>query len=186
VRTKLAQLGANDTASVDDAALVAATIRELEPAHVRALAILAGYKQQYPDASGVAAVIEGMAGFRTRMPEKVSGTSGIPRALMGTSDDVADALSATLERQGLVWNDPSDFGAWGLPTTVGGSSHCSKMQKSTPCGSRRPVRRPSRQRMRHGMALLAAEECDWSALFLCVTWSHKRCLTRPLPVKYFR
>jgi hypothetical protein len=64
---------ANDTASVDDAALVAATIRELEPAHVRTLAILAGCKQQYPDASGVAAVIEGMAGFRTRVGPR-SGT----------------------------------------------------------------------------------------------------------------
>lgn len=105
---------ANDTASVDDAELVAATIRELEPAHVRALAILAGYKQQHPDANGVAAVIEGMAGLRTRVPAKVSGTSGILRALMGTSDDVADAVSATLERQGLTWNDPPGFGAWGL------------------------------------------------------------------------
>ncbi len=25
---------------------------------------------------------------------------------MGTSDDVADDVSATLERQGLIWNDP--------------------------------------------------------------------------------
>jgi hypothetical protein len=105
---------ANDTASVDDAGLVAATIRELEPAHVRALAILADFKGRHPDAGGIAAVIEGMAGFRTRTPEKVSGSSGILRALMGTSDDVADAVSATLERQGLVWNDPPGFGAWGI------------------------------------------------------------------------
>ena len=33
---------------------------------------------------------------------------------MGTSDDVADAVSATLERQGLVWNDPPGFGGWGI------------------------------------------------------------------------
>jgi len=57
---------ADDTASVDDAELVVATIGELEPTHVRALAIFAGYKAQNLDATGVAAVIEGMAGLRTR------------------------------------------------------------------------------------------------------------------------
>jgi hypothetical protein len=33
---------------------------------------------------------------------------------MGASADVADSVSATLERQGLVWNDPPGFGAWGI------------------------------------------------------------------------
>lgn len=31
---------------------------------------------------------------------------------MDVSDDVADAVSATLERQGLIWNDPQGFGGW--------------------------------------------------------------------------
>lgn len=105
---------ANDTASVDDAELVAATIRELEPAHVRALAILADYKVHHPDATGAAAVIEGMAGLRTRTPGKASGSSGVLRALMGTANDVSDAVSATLERQGLIWNDPPGFGGWSI------------------------------------------------------------------------
>jgi len=105
---------ANDTATVDDAELVASTIRELEPPHVRALAVLGAYKQQNPDASGVAAVIEGMAGFRTRRPGKVSGSSQVLQARMGVSADVADSVSATLEREGLIWNDPPGFGAWGV------------------------------------------------------------------------
>jgi hypothetical protein len=105
---------ANDTASVDDAELVASTIRELQPPHVRALTILADHKMQHPDASGVAAVIEGMAGLRTRGPGKATGSSQILRALMGVADDVADSVSATLERQGLIWNDPPGFGAWGI------------------------------------------------------------------------
>ena len=105
---------ADDTASVDDAELVAATIRELEPAHVRALAVLADYKRQNPDTTGAAAVIEGMAGLRTRTPNKVSGSSGVLQTLMGTANDVADAVSATLERQGLIWNDPPGFGGWSI------------------------------------------------------------------------
>jgi len=105
---------ANDTATVNDAELVASTIRELEPPHVRALAILGNYKQQNPDASGVAAVLEGMAGLRTRGPSKVPGSAQTLRALMGAADDVADAVSATLERQGLIWNDPPGFGGWGI------------------------------------------------------------------------
>ncbi len=103
---------ANDTAAIDDAQLLEATIRDLEPPHVRALAILADYKVEHPDATGVANVIEGMAGLRMRRPEKVTGSSGILRALMGTSDEVGDAVSATLERQGLIWNDPPGFGGW--------------------------------------------------------------------------
>ena len=104
----------DDAASVDDAELVAATIRELEPAHVRALAILADYKRQHPDATRAAAVTESMAGLRTRTPNKVSGSSGVLQALMGTANDVADAVSATLERQGLIWNDPPGFGGWSI------------------------------------------------------------------------
>lgn len=110
---------ANDTASIDDAELVASTIREMEPPHVRALAMLADYKLQYPDANGVAAVLEGMAGLRTRGPGKASGSSQVLRALMGTSPDVADSVSAMLERQGLIWNDPPGFGGWGI-TDYGG------------------------------------------------------------------
>jgi hypothetical protein len=105
---------ANDTATIDDAELVASTIRAMEPPHVRALAILGDYKLQNPDASGVAAVLEGMAGLRTRRPGKVSGSSQVLRALMGVSTDVADSVSATLEREGLLWNDPPGFGAWGI------------------------------------------------------------------------
>jgi hypothetical protein len=105
---------ASDTASIDDAQLVAATIRDLEPPHVRALAILADYKLEYPDATGVASVIEGMAGLRTRKPQKVTGSSEILRARLGASAEVADAVSATLERLGLIWNDPPGFGAWGI------------------------------------------------------------------------
>lgn len=105
---------ANDTATVDDADLVASTIRVLEPPHVRALVILGDYKLQNPDASGVAAVIEGMAGLRTRLPGKVSGSSQVLRVHMGVSADVADSVTATLEREGLVWNDPPGFGAWGI------------------------------------------------------------------------
>jgi hypothetical protein len=41
---------ANDTATVDDAELVASTVHELEAPHVRALAVLGEYKQQNPDA----------------------------------------------------------------------------------------------------------------------------------------
>jgi hypothetical protein len=104
---------ANDTATVDDAELVASTIRVLEPPHVRALVTLGHYKLQNPDASGVAAVIEGMAGLRTRLPGKVSGSSQVLRVHMGVSADVADSVTATLEREGLVWNDPPGFGAWG-------------------------------------------------------------------------
>jgi hypothetical protein len=105
---------ANDTATVDDAELVASTIRELELPHVRALAILGDYKLQNPDASGVAAVLESMAGLRTRQPGKASGSSQVLQALMGVSADVADSVSATVEREGLVWNDPPGFGAWGI------------------------------------------------------------------------
>jgi hypothetical protein len=105
---------ASDIAAIDDAELVAATIRVIEPPHVRALAVLGDYKLQNPDASGVAAVLEGMAGLRVRPPGKESGTSKVLRALMHVSADVADAVSATLEREGLVWNDPPGFGAWGI------------------------------------------------------------------------
>ena len=49
---------ASDTASIDDAQLTAATICDLEPPHVRALTVLAGYKLEHPDATGVASVIE--------------------------------------------------------------------------------------------------------------------------------
>jgi hypothetical protein len=111
---KVVGQAANDTATVDDAELVAATIRELEPAHVRALAVLDEYKGHHPDASGIAAVIEGMAGLRTRRPGRASGSSVVLRTMMGTSDDVADAISATLERQGLIWNDPPGFDAWSI------------------------------------------------------------------------
>ena len=105
---------ASDNASVDEAELVVATIRELEPVHVRALAILGENKRQHPDATGVAAVIEGMAGLRTRRPGRVSGSSTVIRTTMGASDDIADAISATLERQGLIWNDPPGFDAWSI------------------------------------------------------------------------
>jgi hypothetical protein len=76
---------ANDTAVVDDAELVASTIRELEPPHIRALAVLGDYKQQNLNTSGVAAVIEGMAGFRTQRPGKVSRSSQVLQARMGVS-----------------------------------------------------------------------------------------------------
>lgn len=33
---------------------------------------------------------------------------------MGTANDVSDAVSATLERQGLIWNDPPGFGGWSI------------------------------------------------------------------------
>jgi hypothetical protein len=105
---------ASDTASIDDAQLVAATIRDLEPPHVRALTVLADYKLEHPDATGVASVIEGMAGLRVRTPGKVTGSSGVLLALMSISKDVADAVSAALERQGLIWNDPPGFGGWGI------------------------------------------------------------------------
>lgn len=105
---------ASDVAAIDDAELVASTIRVMEPPHVRALAVLGDYKLQHPDASGVAAVLEGMAGLRTRPPGKESGTSKVLQALMRVSADVADYVSATLEREGLVWNDPPGFGAWGI------------------------------------------------------------------------
>lgn len=59
---------ANDTASVNDAELVASTIRELQPPHVRALTILADHKRQHPDATGVAGVIEGMAALSLDPP----------------------------------------------------------------------------------------------------------------------
>jgi hypothetical protein len=81
---------ANDTANVNDAELVASTIRELQPPHVQALTILADHKLQHPDASGAAAVIEGMAGLRTRGPGKATGSAQILRAVMGVADDVAD------------------------------------------------------------------------------------------------
>jgi hypothetical protein len=123
---------ANDTASIDDAELVASTIREMEPPHVQALAMLADYKLQHPDASGVAAVLEGMAGLRTRGPGKASGSSQVLRALIGASPDVADSASATLERQGLFWNDPPGFGGWGSQTMVAGSSTCSSIRTSKP------------------------------------------------------
>jgi hypothetical protein len=105
---------ASDIAAVDDAELVVSTIRVMEPPHVRALAVLDDYKLQHPDPSGVAAVLEGMAGLRTRPPGKQSGTSKVLRALMHVSADVADSVSATLEHEGLVWNDPPGFGTWGI------------------------------------------------------------------------
>lgn len=136
---------ASDTASIDDAQLVASTIRELDSPHVRALAILADQKRQHPDASGVAAVIEGMAGLRTRGPGKVSGSSQILRALMGVADDVADSVSATLERQGLVWNDPPG----GSQTTDGGSLTCCGMPRSMPPDGNNPLS------VRYGLASLS-------------------------------
>jgi len=33
---------------------------------------------------------------------------------IGITEDAADAISAALERQGLVWNDPPGYGGWGL------------------------------------------------------------------------
>ena len=44
----------------------------------------------------------------------MSGSAQVLRALIGVADDVADSVSAALERQGLLWNDPPGFGAWGI------------------------------------------------------------------------
>jgi hypothetical protein len=33
---------------------------------------------------------------------------------LGADPDAADAISAALERHGLIWNDPPGYGEWGL------------------------------------------------------------------------
>jgi hypothetical protein len=111
---KVVAQAASDTARIDDAELVASTLRELESAHVRALTILADYKARNPDATGTAAVIEGMAGLGTRTLGNASGSAKALHALMDLSEDVSDAVSAALERQGLIWNDPPGFGSWSI------------------------------------------------------------------------
>lgn len=99
---RVVALAANDTATVDDAELVASTIRVLAPPHVRALAILGDYKLQNPDASSVAAVIEGIAGLRTRLPGKVNGSSRILRDRMGVSADTDFGLAAAYQDRCLL------------------------------------------------------------------------------------
>jgi hypothetical protein len=98
---------ANDIASVDDAQLVAATIRDLHPPHVRALTILGDYREGHP--------LPPRKGGITLRPSNPGGVTGSAKCLvqfLHTSTHVADAISATLERQGLIWNEGPGHEAW--------------------------------------------------------------------------
>jgi hypothetical protein len=102
-----------DPVRIDIAQLRLQTFRELEEQHVHGLALLAVADEQRPAPS----YMDQMVDASTRYKGPRAGTqTGASRALShaGHEPDVADAITAALERQGLVWNDPAGFGAWGL------------------------------------------------------------------------
>jgi hypothetical protein len=98
---------ANDVASIDDAQLIAATIRGLDPPHARALTLLGDYRKEHP--------LPPRGGGITLRPSNPGSNTGSAKRLiqvLHTSTDVAVAISATLERQGLIWNEGPWHEAW--------------------------------------------------------------------------
>jgi len=118
---------AGETASVDDSALIAATVRELEPPHVRALVALAGGKGmlsllQVKEIQARSGSVEGTY---------PTASSWALRCEMRISDEIADALSATLERLGLIANAEAASCSWEI--TQYGQRLLSHLRNIEPC-----------------------------------------------------
>jgi len=100
-----------DDALIDDAQLIAATLRDLAPPHVRALGVLITADAERKEPGAFERTV------RLRIPPAPGSASGVGRVLaarLRCGPDVAEALTATLERHGLVWNDPPGFPGWGI------------------------------------------------------------------------
>jgi hypothetical protein len=100
----------NDKARIDDSVLMAATIRELDPPHVRALLILARTPTHLTSTDH----IKELEAKRGDGDDAVYPTapSWLLRHEMNVSDDIADALSGVLERQAfIIINTPASC-AW--------------------------------------------------------------------------
>ena len=68
------------------------------------------------------------------------------------ADDVANSVSASLERQGLIWHDPRASAHGGSQTTAGGSSTCCGTPRSPPDRQANPRRRSYGPRIRDDQA----------------------------------
>lgn len=99
----------DDKASIDDSILLAATIRELEPPHVRAFIILARNPTWLNDHDQIRAIDAARDGDDAVYP---TASSWLLRNEMNVSDDIADALSGMLERQALIINDAPASCSW--------------------------------------------------------------------------
>jgi hypothetical protein len=99
----------DDAASIDDSVLMATTIRELEPPHVRAFAILAK-SPTYLTGSDRIRAIEAKRDDEDAVYPTAS--SWLLRYEMDVSDDIADALSGMVERQALIINDAPASCSW--------------------------------------------------------------------------
>lgn len=103
----------NDDAAIDEAQMIVATIRELEPAHLRALEHVAG--QDYPRAREVPVEVTDappILGF-VRVPEDRPAVA-IGATLAEKSELLAFPIIATLVRHGLIYEsqnaaDPQDY-----------------------------------------------------------------------------
>lgn len=73
-----------------------------------------GWTSNVPVPSGWAAVVEANTRLKVSRPLRQSGTSLVLCRSLGVTADVADAITAALERQGFVWNDPPGYDGWGL------------------------------------------------------------------------
>jgi hypothetical protein len=99
----------NDEASIDDSVLMATTIRELDPPHVRALIILARTPTYLTSTDHIKELDARRGDDDAVYP---TAPSWLLRNEMNVSDDIADALSGMLERQALiVINTPASC-AW--------------------------------------------------------------------------
>lgn len=100
-----------DEASVDEAQLILATLRDLAPPHVRALALLASAQGQPP--------VPSRAPRNPQNPREpvVEWTSPAAKALRDRTDwdiGVAESVVSGLQRHGLIYNElPGEF-KWGM------------------------------------------------------------------------
>jgi hypothetical protein len=103
-----------DPARIDIAELRMQTFRELTEQQVHALMLLAVTDEQRPVPNAVEQMID--ASTRYKGPRTWPAHKAASRALSGCGHepDVADAITAALERHGLIWNDPAGLGGWGL------------------------------------------------------------------------
>jgi len=106
----------DDKAAIDQSQLLAATIRDLEPPHIRALAVLRTVDAERSPETRLEKAIPLAKLNRLRMPRPESTTpaANVLRANVPCSTAVAEALAATLQRHGLIWNDPAGFSQWGI------------------------------------------------------------------------
>lgn len=104
-----------DQAQIDITQLRMQTFRELEEQQVRALALLSGMYEQRRILNSVEQMIEANTRYKGPRKGSQSGASRQLSTLLGAdSENLADAITAALERHGLIWNDPPGFNGWGL------------------------------------------------------------------------